>query len=90
MKARTFILTAGFAVAIVAPAAHAGTAANGLACSSASKHAVSTLPSRQPFFSPLNPRGLQASTASRVGTSCAVVKAVTIPSNRDQVVRDSL
>ena len=91
MKARTFILTAGAALAIAAPAAQAGTAANGLACSSATKHAASsTARVRPPFFSPLNPRGLQAATASGVDTTCAFLKAVTIPSNHDQVVRDSL
>ena len=79
MKARTFILTTGAALAIAAPAAHAGTAANGLACSTPTKHAVSTARVRPPFFSPLNPRGLQTATASRVETSCAATKAVTIP-----------
>jgi hypothetical protein len=90
MKARTFILTTGAAIAIAAPAAHATTAANGLACTTTTKHVTSTARVRPPFFSPLNPRGLQAATATRVDTSCTALNAITIPSNHNQLVRDSL
>ena len=89
MKARTFIPVIGAAVALVVPAAHASSSGNALRCAIQSKPAVSHY--GPAFFSSLNPRGLMASTSSRVGQSCAGGKAVTsaVPT-RFQVLRDSL
>jgi hypothetical protein len=91
MKARTFITTIGAAAALVAPAAHASVGGNVLHCATSSTptvHRVIPLPF---FSSPLNPRGLQASTSSGVGRSCTVLGAVTTAApDRYQVLRNSL
>jgi len=91
MKARTFIPVIGAAVALVVPAAHASSGANALRCATLSKPAGSHL-SRALPFSPLNPRGLMASTSSVVANSCATPKAVTTtaPADWHQVLRNSL
>ena len=90
MKARTFISTIGAAAALVAPAAHASVGGNALKCAIGSKHVVSHVTPPLPF-SPLNPRGLQASTSSVVGKTCAILGAVTTSApNRYQVLRNSL
>jgi hypothetical protein len=91
MKARTFIITIGAALALAAPIAHASSGGNTLRCAIGSNPAVTHL-GPKPFFSPLNPRGLMASTSSLVGNSCAAEKAVTTtaPNGRYQVLRNSL
>jgi hypothetical protein len=91
MKARTFITTIGAAAALVAPAAHASSGGNALHCAAGPKPTVHHLIPLPFFSSPLNPRGLEASTSSVVGRSCAVLGAVTIAApDRYQVLRNSL
>jgi hypothetical protein len=90
MKARTFISTIGAAAALVAPAAHASVGGNALDCATSSKPAVRHVIPAPFFSSPLNPRGLQASTSSEVGTTCAILGAVTAAApGRYQVLRNS-
>jgi hypothetical protein len=91
MKARTFITTIGTAATLVVPAAHANSNANALKCATGSTSAINHVIPLPFFSSPLNPRGLQASTSSGVGRSCAVLGAVTTTApDRYQVLRNSL
>jgi hypothetical protein len=91
MKARTFITTISAAAALVAPAAQASVGGNSLHCATGSTPAVHNVIPLPFFSSPLNPRGLQASTSSVVGRSCAVLGAVTsVAPTRYQVLRNSL
>jgi hypothetical protein len=91
MKARTFISTIGAAAALVAPAAHAGIGGNALHCAIGSRPAGHRVTPAPFFSSPLDPRGLEASTSSAVGRSCAVLGAVTnVAPTHYQVLRNSL
>ena len=90
MKARTFILTIGAAAALVAPAAQASIGGNALHCSTGSRPVVHHVIPAPFFSSPNNPRGLEASTSSEVGTTCAILGAVTAAApGRYQVLRNS-
>jgi hypothetical protein len=106
VKARTFILTTGAALALVAPAAqaahtsHTAHLTNGLGCAFAPPPLVlhGGISDGKPFYNPLNPRGLQAaSTVRSAATSrplhliCGGKKSATVvAANYFQILRDSL
>ena len=87
MKVRVLALTIGASLAVVAPAARAAHTTNGLGCTFLPAHVVPGTPARHPpFFSPQNPRGLEAVTATCGHRKIAAVVAA----NHFQVLRDSL
>lgn len=98
MKARTFILTVGAALAIVAPPAHASTAGNALHCVLSGKPInAAHVPSTPRFGSPLNPRGLEAVVVGEwirasqpVRQGCGGQAQSTVVPGHHQVTRDSL
>ena len=87
MKVRVLALTIGASLAVVAPAARAAHTTNGLGCTFLPAHVVPGTPARHtPFFSPQNPRGLEA-----VAATCGRRKtAAVVAANHLQVLRDSL
>jgi hypothetical protein len=97
VNTRALILTIGTSLLLLAPAAQAARTSNWLSC------AYAAIPSRsvnapKPFFSPLNPRGLEgvavgvsAASSSPVRSACAAKPATTVVApNQLQILRNSI
>ena len=94
MNTRALILTIGTSLLLLAPAAQAARTSNALSCA----HAIPSLSvnAHKPFFSQLNPRGLQAAgigllpaTGSRSTCGAKPTTTVVAP-NHLQILRNAV
>jgi len=97
VNTRALILAIATSLLLLAPAAQAARASNGLSCAHVAALSRSVNAPR-PFFSPLNPRGLQAvavglssASSSSVGSRCGAKPITTVVApNQFQIVRNAV